>query len=131
MGYLSEKIEASVSETVAQWYETELNAAFVNTSATINMGAQTGGGCSANVVQNIAETGLDIVITQGAEAPYLADGGIAVSLCPSFLEAPSDANPIQEMTIKTFQEHETAMEYVRGLRDMAIAISELNGGKNA
>lgn len=127
MGYLSERIEASVSETVAQWYETELNAAFSIMSATIHMAAETAMGCSAIVIQNIEGTGLDIVITQECEAPHLVRGGVQVSLYSNFLGADRRADAgIWEMTGKTYNEHENALEYVLELRDIAKAISKLN-----
>lgn len=130
MTNLLETIESSISETVAEWYETELKLAFQYTTATIHMGAETGGGCTANVVENIGSSGLDIVITQGAEAPYLASGGIEVSLCPDFFYD-LEGNSIQEITYKVFHTHESAMQYVKNLRNMAIAIGELKGDKNA
>lgn len=132
MALLSEKIEQGVSETIAQWYETELNAAFANTSATVHMAADTGGGNSAIVIQNIGESGLDIVITQDASAPHLASGGlynIAVCLYADFFTYCTE-NAIEEMTLKAYEEHENALQYVRDLRDFALAIGKLNGGKN-
>lgn len=133
MSLLSEKIEQGVSETIAQWYETELNAAFANTSAKIHMAADTGGGCSAIVIENIGGSGLDIVITQDASAPHLANGemyNIAVSLYPHFFFHCGE-NAIQDMTIKAFEQHENALQYICDLRDMALEIVKLNGGKNA
>ena len=130
MALLSEKIEQGVSETIAQWYETELNAAFANTSATVHMAADTGGGNSAIVIQNIGESGLDIVITQDASAPYLASGGVLLaSLYPNFFDR-CDNCAIEEMTVKGFEEHENVIQYVCDLRDMALEIAVLNGGKN-
>ena len=131
MALLSEKIEQGISETISQWYETELNAAFANTSAKIHMAADTGGGCSAIVIENISGSGLDIVITQEASAPYLANGetcNIAVSLYPHFFFYCGE-NAIQDMTIKAFEEHENALQYVCDLRDMALEIVKLNGQK--
>lgn len=125
MTNLLETIESSISETVAEWYETELKLAFQYTTATIHMGAETGGGCTANVVENIGSSGLDIVITQGSEAPYLASGGIEVSLCPDFFYD-LEGNSIQEVTYKVFHTHESAIEYVKNLRDMALAIAKLD-----
>lgn len=127
MSILSDKIEASIAEAVSQYWETELNAAFSITSATIHMAADTAMGCSAIVIQNIEGTGLDIVITQECEAPHLVRGGIQVCLYSNFLGADwrGDAG-IWEMTEKTYNEHENALEYVFDLRDMAKAISKLN-----
>ena len=132
MALLSERIEQSIGETVAQWYETELNAAFANTSATVHMAADTGGGCSAIVIENIGGGGLDVVITQEASAPYLANGetcNIAASLYPHFFFHCGE-NAIQDMTIKAFEQHENALQHVCDLRDMALEIAALKGGKD-
>jgi hypothetical protein len=129
MALLSERIEQSIGETVAQWYETELNAAFANTSATIHMAANTGGGCSAIVVENIGGGGLDVVISQDSGAPHLANGDIAVCLYPDFFNN-CIGNAIEEMTLKAFEEHENVIQYVRDLRDMALEIAALKGGEN-
>jgi hypothetical protein len=132
MALLSERIEQSIGETVAQWYETELNAAFANTSATVHMAADTGGGCSAIVIENIGGGGLDVVMTQEASAPYLANGetcNIAVSLYPHFFFHCGE-NAIQDMTIKAFEQHENALQHVCDLRDMALEIAALKGGKD-
>lgn len=129
MALLSERIEQSIGETVANWYEVELNAAFVNTSATIHMAANTGGGCSAIVVENIGGGGLDIVITQDCAAPHLASGDIAISLYPNFFNNCTES-AIEKMTVKAFEEHENAMQYARDLRDMALEIAALKGGLN-
>ena len=132
MALLSEKIEQGISETISHWYETELNAAFANTSAKIHMAADTGGGCSAIVIENISGSGLDIVITQEASAPYVANGemcNIAVSLYPHFFFHCGE-NAIQDMTIKAFEQHENALQHVCDLRDMALEIGKLNGGEN-
>ena len=130
MALLSERIEQSIGETVAQWYETELNAAFANTSATIHLVADTGGGCSAIVIENIGGSGLDIIITQDQSAPYLASGGVLLaSLYPNFFNR-CDNCAIEEMTVKGFEEHENVIQYVCDLRDMALEIAALKGGKN-
>jgi hypothetical protein len=125
---LSERIEQSIGETVAHWYEVELNAAFAETSATIHMAANTGGGCSAIVVENIGGGGLDIVITQDSAAPHLASGDVLlVSLYPDFFNRCGNS-AIEEMTVKAFEEHENAIQYARDLRDMALEIAALKGG---
>ena len=125
MALLSEKIEQGISETISHWYETELNAAFANTSAKIYMSADTGGGCSAIVIQNIGKSGLDIVITQDSGAPHLASGEIIVCLYPDFFNN-CTGNAIEEMTLKAYEEHENALQYVCDLRDFALAIGKLN-----
>jgi len=129
MASLSEKINQGISETVAHWYEVELNAAFAETSATIHMAANTGGGCSAIVVENIGGGGLDIVITQDSAAPYLASGDIAISLYPDFFNN-CIGSAIEKMTLNVFDKHEHVMQYARHLRDMALEMGGVKGGSN-
>jgi hypothetical protein len=128
MTSLPDKINQTISETVAHWYEVELNAAFAETSATIHMCADNGGGCSAIVIENIGGGGLDILITQDQSTPYLASGGVLlVSLYPDFFNRCGNS-AIEEMTVKAFEEHENAIQYARDLRDMALEIAALKGG---
>lgn len=120
-------IDDKIRELIAETYEMELFRIFQDTSATFNWTVQTGGGCQALVVENVANTNFDIVIVQNLDVPYCSeyDNPISVSIARDFQNAcPNQVKEWRMETLKLHKTHEQAFEHIAQCRDLILQMAD-------